>query len=99
MHNILCHPFATAACGEMGIGLPGGSRLDVFEFAPKRDKVSAGMFLIDASKYAAEVKRIGSDRNGSDAQLDRYHKINNSFKRLVPIAQKRARHDAHRKMP
>ena len=55
------------------------------------------MFLIDASKYAAEVKRIGSDRNGSDAQLDRYHKINNSFKRLVPIAPKSARHDAHRK--
>ena len=24
MHNILCHPLATAACGEMGIGLPGG---------------------------------------------------------------------------
>ena len=26
--------------------------------------------------------------NGSDAQLDRYHKINDSFKKLVPIAQK-----------
>jgi hypothetical protein len=88
MHNILCHPLATAACGEMGIGLPGGSRRDVVEFAPNRDKVSAGMFLIDASKYAAEVKRVGSDRNGSDAQLDRYHKINDSFKKLVPIAQK-----------
>ena len=88
MHNILCHPLATAACGEMGIGLPGGSRRDVVEFAPNRDKVSAGMFLIDASKYAAEVKRVGSDRNGSDAQLDRYHKINDSYKKLVPIAQK-----------
>ena len=88
MHNILCHPLATAACGEMGLGLPGGSRRDFVEFAPNRDKVSAGVFLIDASKYAAEVKRVGSDRNGSDAQLDRYHKINDSFKKLVLIAQK-----------
>ncbi len=88
IYNILCHPLATAACGEMGIGLPGGSRLDVLEFAPNRDKVSVGMFLIDGRKYAAEVKRIGSDRTGSDAQLDRFHKINDSFKRLMPIAQK-----------